>query len=309
MRNEINLHSFLPEEFGLSIQGGSHIDVEGRDIENHPHLLDVEASIVRSIEENGAATVNLTQREGFEFVTGLGKAKLMTLVLGQRNSEGQNYRVFATTTPDTDYARALRFAFLGKFVSQTNLWIPDQLNPLKLPWDHLTESQRRIVMDQVTTYLSGSNQLSTVGDHNQGSSISAVDPRHLLNAMAEFNAGSVANRLIEDTDPSSRPHVGDVWETKRDMMRIISANDQSDPRNDLVWDPVTFTPIFTDKAPFVALFTPNLLDEQALLNRKIVPLSANKPGALESLQEMGFATIIGKNGLTPLSQRIEMKIV
>ena len=297
---EFTLNKFLNENFGMKVVGAKKIEVPKSPIETVSYLHDKEQQLVENIEQNGIAAYRLDSKEGMEFTMALGPCSMVKLAFPN------NQQAFATTTPDTSFdSGQLRFAFLGR-ISDKSLIIPDNLDPLS----------NRVNKQDVVTYLSGANQLSTVGEHDPTQQIEIVDPRHLLNAMAEFNIGSKATKIIESTKPSERDHIGDTWErNNRSMLPIISAQDVvNNPQNDLVWSPITFTPLFSVKEPekvrFVVVLTPDMLDKQALAKRKLVPIKTDKPDALKSLQEMGFATLLEKgNAVDNLARKVEKGMI
>ncbi len=293
------LSKFLKDNFEMKVVGGKKIEEPKSPIERFPHLHAKEQQLVEKIEQNGIGAYRLDSKEGIEFTTALGPSSMITLAFPN------NERVFATTTPDTSFDRGtLRFAFLGR-ISNQSLIIPDNLNPLS----------DRINKQDVVTYLSGANQLSTVGEHDPTQKIETVDPRHLLNAMAEFNIGSEAAKIIKSTEPSKRDHIGDTWErNNRSMLPNISAQDVNDPKNDLVWAPITFTPLFgvkePEKARLVVILTPDMLDRKALANQKLVPKKADIPGALELIQGMGFVTLLEKKyAVDNLARKVEKGMI
>lgn len=295
------LSSFLSNNFGLEIQGGQTISHPIRPHETMPHLIELEARIAQDILHHGYGYFPLDQ-DGITLAQSFGPYSRVQLALPYKQSDGSPVQVFATITPDTDfYQDKLTLAFLGRR-TRTSVWIPEHLTPF-----HAQENPT-----DVMTYLSGANQMSTVGDHEQHQNISIVDPRHLLTAMVEFNAGSHANTLIQHVSPHHRPHAGDTWEEQgRQFLPIVSAQSSSMPENDIVWAPLSFLPAISSTQPtsYVMVCMANQVNQDDLVHSRITPLHANQPGALEALQNQGFATLLQKRMTDNLARRIDDQFV
>lgn len=295
------LDGFLSNKFGLTLMGG-RVELPGKSrIEMSPKSLEKERELVAQIKARKEAKLALNTKDNLEFLMSLGSNSRVTLVLPDRRPQGSPWTVNATLTPDTNLlADRLRLAFIGRFKSG-RAEVPPQYDPINPNQDKKS----------IDLYLSAANQMATVGEHVPGQRVSIVDPRHLLNAMAEFNIGSSANTAINSQDASVRPHISDVWERDRGMLPLISAQDFRNPQNDLIWAPITFTPQLSSEssAPLGVILTPDILDPVELARDKIVPLKANNPGALEEVQRLGFATLIQKDATDQLARRVEQRLI
>lgn len=298
------LDPFLNDEFGLHVQGAPSISQES-EIDLHPNLVTLEQTLLDSLRNHPQHEVayGLNSRETVEFTIALGSFSMFELLLPIKRSDGRPHSLFATVTPDSNLAEGrLRLAFLGR-VNNGNVLVPRHLEP----------NSDSLNIEDVSRYLSGANQLCSfeVKTHEDWEQIPVVDPRHFLNAMAEFNSGSVANDLIEAANPDSRAHIGDTWESERAMMPIISAHDINMPQNDLVWAPISFLPTITSNsgAPFGVKFNEDMLDKGAYVNNKIRLVKADKQGALEDIQRMGFATLVDKDIVANFARRVEQRMI
>lgn len=292
MSREERLGEFLQSNFGVELRGASNQSIAMHPIEaTDINVLNKEEEVVKDLRTKGIAFYGLDREEGRRFTNELGSYSMIQIAFPIRNSDGTPQRAFATLTPDG------RLAVLGR-LSQGSIWVPDNVSP----------HSRKRSMDDVKIYLSGANQLGTVGEHSPEQKIPIVDPRHLLNAMAEFNTGSHAADVIKSSPEEKRSHVGDIWEQDRKMLPIISAQDSREPDNDLIWTPITILPIYqlSQAAVFI---TREMVDEESLKRGRLVTSKADKKDALQSLQEMAFATLIMKRKTDELARKIEGKIV
>lgn len=308
----IELDNFLKDKFSLGVVGSSMISVD-TPLDRYPHLVEYEQRLLEDTSKTDPVIAyGLNKKVGIEFTLGLGNTSVFELVIPGLKSfiTGKPQSMFATITPDSDIRTGkLSIAYLGKPMGGASVWVPDHLNP-----DNINPASDRLEedMEDVVMYLSAFNQMCTVGEHETSNGISVVDPRHLLNAMAEFNVGSNANNIIKNENPATVAHIGDKWEQKRQMMGLISAQDIKDPENDLIWGPTSPQPITlktTDTARIAIRITGATLDSASFVNDKIRTIKANKKGALEQVQRMGFVTLVKKNQTDNLARRVDQKIV
>jgi len=295
------LDTFLTGNFGLTLAGGKRLEAPISEIDRSPKLLEKERELIVQLKNTKEAKLPLNSKENIDFVMAMGPHSRVILVLPDRRAQGTPWTAHATLTPDTSRTMdRMRIAFVGRF-NGGKADIPSKYDPVNLAQDKKS----------IELYLSAANQMATVGEHNPSQRISVVDPRHLLNAMAEFNIGSAASGVISSSDPSMRSHISDVWERDRSMLPLISSQDARNPQNDLIWAPITFTPQISSghAVPLGIILTPEVLDPVELARDRIVPLRADNPGALEEVQRMGFATLIQKNMTDSLARRVEQRLI
>ncbi len=292
------LDTLLQQSLGTDIRGAKTKPFTRDAVDRIPAFRSKQRELALSLKTHGFAMLALNP-EGIRFTQALGPYGLIRLALPEQASSPR--QVFATITPDTEYsADRLRFAYLGRWDDTgKKLWIPEHVDPASVP--------NKLSPNDVSLYLSAANQLATVGDHEHGTPIPIVEPRHLLNAIADFAQGSTVHSLLSQIAPGKRSHAGDMWEEQnRSFLPILSPKTPQDlaQRVDPVWVPISVTRTYSlhDQLPMAIVFTPDLVDQNQLYNDKIVPISANIPGALEHLQRMGFATLL-QNGMAAHMER------